>query len=199
MAGAAPARAPADASGRLLAGARAGDVAVAPARGRTSWRCARPAWHAVEHAAFLVAGAALLVAGGAAVAEPRALAALDDAPLPAARRRAEHRLRRAPRLLGPPPLSRPTPPCPRLGGLSALDDQVTAGAIMWVPGSLAFLGAGGVSSPRGCSPPARACVTRRATAPRASAPASEPFDLLRAAGGRRACCARARDRRGRRR
>ena len=28
---------------------------------------------------------------------------------------------------------------PRLGGLSALDDQATAGAIMWVPGSLAFL------------------------------------------------------------
>ncbi len=28
---------------------------------------------------------------------------------------------------------------PRLGGLSALDDQATAGVIMWVPGSLAFL------------------------------------------------------------
>lgn len=28
---------------------------------------------------------------------------------------------------------------PRLGGLSALDDQATAGVIMWVPGSIAFL------------------------------------------------------------
>ncbi|HEV2688885.1 MAG TPA: cytochrome c oxidase assembly protein, partial [Bryobacteraceae bacterium] len=28
---------------------------------------------------------------------------------------------------------------PRLGGISALDDQATAGAIMWVPGSIAFL------------------------------------------------------------
>jgi cytochrome c oxidase assembly factor CtaG/ferredoxin len=28
---------------------------------------------------------------------------------------------------------------PRLGGLAALDDQATAGVIMWVPGSLAFL------------------------------------------------------------
>jgi cytochrome c oxidase assembly factor CtaG/ferredoxin len=28
---------------------------------------------------------------------------------------------------------------PRLGGLSALDDQATAGAIMWVPGSIAYL------------------------------------------------------------
>src|SRR5439155_27305482 len=29
---------------------------------------------------------------------------------------------------------------PRLGGLSALDDQAAAGMIMWVPGSMAFLG-----------------------------------------------------------
>jgi cytochrome c oxidase assembly factor CtaG len=28
---------------------------------------------------------------------------------------------------------------PRLGGISALDDQATAGVLMWVPGSLAFL------------------------------------------------------------
>jgi len=28
---------------------------------------------------------------------------------------------------------------PRVGGISALDDQATAGAIMWVPGSIAFL------------------------------------------------------------
>jgi len=28
---------------------------------------------------------------------------------------------------------------PRLGGISALDDQATAGAIMWVPGSIAYL------------------------------------------------------------
>ena len=28
---------------------------------------------------------------------------------------------------------------PRLGGLSALDDQVLAGVVMWVPGSLVFL------------------------------------------------------------
>src|SRR5207248_10093220 len=29
---------------------------------------------------------------------------------------------------------------PRLGGLSALEDQAAAGVIMWVPGSLVFLG-----------------------------------------------------------
>src|SRR4029077_8474995 len=28
---------------------------------------------------------------------------------------------------------------PRLGGLTALDDQATAGVLMWVPGSVAFL------------------------------------------------------------
>ena len=28
---------------------------------------------------------------------------------------------------------------PRLGGLSALDDQSAAGVLMWVPGSLVFL------------------------------------------------------------
>ncbi len=28
---------------------------------------------------------------------------------------------------------------PRLGGIAPLDDQITAGVIMWVPGSLFFL------------------------------------------------------------
>src|SRR4030095_6428184 len=42
---------------------------------------------------------------------------------------------------------------PRLGGVSALDDQVTAGAIMWVPAALAFLVPAAVIHARVLSPP----------------------------------------------
>ena len=46
---------------------------------------------------------------------------------------------------------------PRLWGITALDDQAAAGAIMWVPGSVIFL------IPWLCSP--SACSTRRELAP----------------------------------
>jgi cytochrome c oxidase assembly factor CtaG len=74
---------------------------------------------------------------------------------------------------------------PRLGGLTALDDQVAAGAIMWVPGSVAFLLPAALILWRQLSP-------APVTAPRAHvrpAPAAS-FDLLavpilRAVGTRR--------------
>jgi cytochrome c oxidase assembly factor CtaG len=63
---------------------------------------------------------------------------------------------------------------PRLFGITAHDDQVTAGAIMWVPGSFAFLGAAILLAARWLSP--AMATAERATPPRA-APAA--FDLLR--------------------
>ncbi len=63
---------------------------------------------------------------------------------------------------------------PRLGGRSALDDQVLAGAIMWVPGSLALLVPAAVITLRLLSP--RPAPVARRIAPRAS---RAPFDLLR--------------------
>jgi cytochrome c oxidase assembly factor CtaG len=64
---------------------------------------------------------------------------------------------------------------PRLGGLAPLDDQVAAGAIMWVPASLAFLVPAAVTtarllSPKPLAPPAR--MPRDVAPPR-------PFDALR--------------------
>ena len=62
---------------------------------------------------------------------------------------------------------------PRLFGGTALDDQATAGAIMWVPGSFAFLGTAIVLAARWLSPSPPA-------APRALRPrATSRFDLLR--------------------
>ena len=67
---------------------------------------------------------------------------------------------------------------PRIFGLSALADQALAGVIMWVPGSLPFLGpavflAASLLAPAALRRPPR----KSAPTPR---PASEPFDLLRA-------------------
>src|SRR4029077_5907150 len=45
---------------------------------------------------------------------------------------------------------------PRLGGISPLDDQVTAGAIMWVPGSVVFLVPTVLITARLLSPPSPA-------------------------------------------
>jgi ferredoxin len=59
---------------------------------------------------------------------------------------------------------------------TALDDQVIAGVVMWVPGSLAFLGAATVLCVRWLSPPV--AERRRPTLPRV--PPAERFDLLRA-------------------
>jgi cytochrome c oxidase assembly factor CtaG len=78
---------------------------------------------------------------------------------------------------------------PRLGSLSALEDQSAAGVIMWVPGSIAFLlplfwigiqllyGETGARGAAGHAPPA----TRRIPLPLAAAPAAPRagFDLLR--------------------
>ncbi|MCU1281510.1 MAG: 4Fe-4S ferredoxin, iron-sulfur binding domain protein, partial [bacterium] len=67
---------------------------------------------------------------------------------------------------------------PRLFGVSALDDQIMAGVIMWVPGSLVFLGPALVLSIRWLSPPIPIRPPARRTV-LASAP-SRRFDLLRA-------------------
>lgn len=64
---------------------------------------------------------------------------------------------------------------PRLGGLSALDDQVAAGAIMWVPAALAFLVPAALITVRLLSP---APAERPDPAPR-SVPPRAPFDVLR--------------------
>lgn len=70
---------------------------------------------------------------------------------------------------------------PRLWGISALDDQAAAGAIMWVPGSIAFLvpavmlGMRAFDSGRAQRVPATA--SPRARVPRIQARA--PWDLLR--------------------
>jgi cytochrome c oxidase assembly factor CtaG len=89
---------------------------------------------------------------------------------------------------------------PRLGGISAVEDQSAAGVLMWVPGSLAFLlpvFALGVRLLSGPAPPpfSRACsasplhaeqarrlngpVTGRIALPLVTAPPTPGFDLLR--------------------
>jgi hypothetical protein len=80
----------------------------------------------------------LLVARGAAVAEPRTMAALGDGALSSGRRSREQALSAiltfSDRVLYPS-----YSVVPRLFGLSALEDQAAAGAIMWVVGSFAFV------------------------------------------------------------
>ncbi len=66
---------------------------------------------------------------------------------------------------------------PRLGGLSALDDQVMAGVVMWVPGSLVFLIPAIVVTMRLLSPARLHRQTTRLTPTPAHIRA--PFDLLR--------------------
>ena len=64
---------------------------------------------------------------------------------------------------------------PRLFGLAALDDQMIAGAVMWVPGSFVFLGTAAMLAVRWLSPPAVA----RARSPAHPVATPRPFDLLR--------------------
>jgi cytochrome c oxidase assembly factor CtaG/ferredoxin len=67
---------------------------------------------------------------------------------------------------------------PRLFGLSALDDQIAAGVIMWVPGSLVFLVPAMVLCIRWLSPPSPAHA--RARTPLTATAGPQRFDLLRA-------------------
>ena len=67
---------------------------------------------------------------------------------------------------------------PRLGGISALDDQTVAGAIMWVPGSLAYLIPAFVLAMQALNGPRhQPRLVRIQPAPRR--PARQPWDLLR--------------------
>lgn len=67
---------------------------------------------------------------------------------------------------------------PRISGLSALDDQAGAGAVMWVPGSMAYLIPAGIIAIRYLSP--RRNRPREPEASRIPAPPRRRFDLLRA-------------------
>ena len=70
---------------------------------------------------------------------------------------------------------------PRLWGISALADQAAAGAIMWVPGSIAFLVPAMILGMRAIEP-ARVRPIQLTAAPRVRAPMSSPrapWDLLR--------------------
>src|SRR5262249_3160637 len=93
----------AHASSRLLVGTRAGHLAVAPS-GALPARAAHSGLARDRARDLLRRRAALLVARGATVAEPGTVAALDDPGLPAARRRAEHGVRRPAGVLGTAPL-----------------------------------------------------------------------------------------------
>jgi cytochrome c oxidase assembly factor CtaG len=61
---------------------------------------------------------------------------------------------------------------PRLGGMTALDDQAAAGAIMWVPGSIAYLVPAALIVLRLLSPSPAPSPPARAPRP------ARPFDLL---------------------
>ena len=83
-------------------------------------------------------GARVLVSRHPAVPEPAELVALAADPVPDPGRRAEHAPVGSADLLRPP-LYPYYAERPRLGNLSALDDQAAAGVLMWVPGSVAYL------------------------------------------------------------
>lgn len=76
---------------------------------------------------------------------------------------------------------------PRLWGISAADDQVAAGVIMWVPGSIAYLipafaiAVRFISGTRRLPPPSRP-VRSLAALPRRTPLRHAPFDLLRVPG-----------------
>ncbi len=136
-----------------------------------------PAWHAVEHASFVIAG--LLFwwpvvqpwpsrsRGSRWVIVPYLLLAdLQNTALAAL-------LVFSDRVLYPSYAQ-----APRLGSLSALDEQALAGLLMWVPMSIAYLVPAGaitlrlLSPARPSSPPLRAAVSHASTSRRAR------FDLL---------------------
>jgi len=96
-----------------------------------------PAWHGVEHACSSMPPCCS-VAGGWRLAGSPAVVALADDPLSGAGRCRQTPDFRPGWFFNACGLST-YELAPRLGDLSALDDQTTAGAIMWVPGSIAFL------------------------------------------------------------
>jgi len=67
---------------------------------------------------------------------------------------------------------------PRLGGLSALDDQAGAGAIMWVPGSIAFLVPAAAIAIQLLSPQRRS-VPQKSKIENRKSKIPEPWDLFR--------------------
>lgn len=131
-----------------------------------------PAWHRLEHASFF--GAALLFWWPVMSArKPRwailpclLLADLQNSALAAL-------LVFSDRVLYASYLT-----VPRLFDMAALDDQIAAGVIMWVPGSLVFLAPAIVLCVRWLSPPA-AARARPSAASTAIMPPKQ-FDLLRA-------------------
>ena len=68
---------------------------------------------------------------------------------------------------------------PRISGLSALDDQAGAGAVMWVPGSIMYLVPAGLIAMK-CLSPRRGQRPPEPSALRVPALPRRPFDLLRA-------------------
>ncbi len=67
---------------------------------------------------------------------------------------------------------------PRLWGISALDDQATAGAIMWVPGSIAFLLPAVILGVQAFSPRRTPATTRTRARLSPTLEAKRPWDLL---------------------
>src|SRR5262245_446004 len=133
-----------------------------------------PAWHAVEHATFL--GAALLF--WCPVVQPwpsRARWPRWTIPFYLLLADVQNTIFAALLVFSERLFYPAYAAVPRLGGESALDDQVTAGAIMWVPAALAFLVPAAVITVRLLSP---ARAERPARAPGVPAPRM-PFDLLR--------------------
>ena len=131
-----------------------------------------PAWHRVEHASFF--GAALLFWAPvvASARRPRwavipclLLADLQNTALSAWLVFSDH-------VVYPSYAAGP-----RLFGLAAQDDQVSAGVIMWVPGSLVFLVPVLVLCVRWLSP--LAVSGARPSRASGSTPDARPFDLLR--------------------
>ncbi len=128
-----------------------------------------PAWHPLEHASFF--GAALVFwrpvlrarRVGWALVPCLLLADLQNTDLSALC------------VVSDPVLYSSYATTPRLFGLSALDDQIAAGVIMWVPGSIAFLAPAVAVSIRLLSPPPPPPVR----APSSAIALPRRFDLLR--------------------
>ncbi len=131
-----------------------------------------PAWHRVEHACFFGTASLFWAPVVASARRPRwalipclLLADLQNTALSAWLVFSDH-------VVYPSYAAGP-----RLFGLAALDDQVSAGVIMWVPGSLVFLAPVLVLCVRWLSPPG--VPGARPSHALVPAPAARPFDLLR--------------------
>ncbi len=136
-----------------------------------------PAWHAVEHASFLAAGILfwwpVVMPWPSRARLPRwamvpylLFADLQNTALAAL-------LTFSDRVLYPSYAR-----VPRLGGLSALDDQAAAGVLMWVPMSIAYLIPAAVITVRLLSPRREVAPLPRPTSLRAAVPPRRRFDLL---------------------